>query len=78
VREPARDAAVLARDAEPFLEVPADRDVEVEVAERAVLEVERDEPADGTEAVEPSGAEARDGAAQEPRGVHQVAAVASR
>ena len=35
--DPAADAAVLAEDLEAFLEIAADGDLQVEVAERAVL-----------------------------------------
>ncbi len=67
---------MLAVDLEAFLEVAADRDLEIEVAQRAIFEVDRDEPAIGTETFEQPGADADDRPAQEPRRIDQVAAVA--
>ena len=55
--DPPRDAAVLAVDLKPLLKIAADRDLEVEMAQRAVREVDDDEPAIGAETLEQPGAE---------------------
>ena len=66
---------MFAEDLETFLEIPAHGDLEVQVAERAVLVIDGDEPAIGPEAFEHPGTHRRDRPPEESRRIDQMAAV---
>ena len=66
---------MLAEDLKPFLKIAADRDLQVEMPERAVFEIDGDEPAKRAEPLEQPRAHGGDRPAQEPGRVDQVAAM---
>src|SRR5262249_10766449 len=69
------DAAVLAVNLEAFLEVAAHGDCQVEVPEAAVGEIDGDKPAVRAEALEETGANGLDLAAEEAGRIDEMAAV---
>src|SRR5262249_38064396 len=69
------DAAVLAVNLKPFLEVAAHRDGQIEVAKAAIRKIDGDEPAIRPESLQKSSAYCFDFTPQESRRIDQMASM---